>query len=218
MNSRTLPFTLVESDEPSILNVDQLYRQAAPLIDRRTARGLRSPRALIVTVAVLAKRAGSTRVEEVADWAKLRRRELRVLFGAKQPQMPHHTIWSRMLDLAENGGDYLWLVDANQPTLRAERALRFDPAGVTAGWSAPPVDFTTARTVDTGHGCSEARILPASRRLAGRMRLAVCGPGLPVGVPRDGAPDGGGDDGGARRGAACSRHGVGCDRRVDRDP
>jgi hypothetical protein len=72
-----------------------------------------------------------------------------------------------MLGLAEDGGDYLWLVDANQPTLRAERALWFDPAGVTAGWSTPPVDFTTARTVDTGHGCSEARILPASRRLAG---------------------------------------------------
>jgi predicted transposase YbfD/YdcC len=66
----------------------------------------------------------------------------------------------------EAGGDYLWMVKDNQPTLRDEIELLFDPECVCAGWSAPPVDFTTARTVNKGHGRIEERILTTSSLLA----------------------------------------------------
>ena len=100
MNYSTLPFTLVEAAEPYLLDVGALYAQAQTLIDHRKARGRQYPLALIVTVAVLAKLAGYTHVEDIADWAKLRCQELHVLFGTKRARMPHHTTWSRILGRA----------------------------------------------------------------------------------------------------------------------
>lgn len=275
MQYSTLPFTLVGSDEPYLIDVGTLYVQAQTLIDRRKARGLRYPLALIVTVAILAKLAGYSRVEEVADWAKLRAQELHLLFATKRPQMPHHTSWSRILgravdvaelerlaqqfvappitvgeipdrcsievaldgktlrgtiprgqtrgvhllaayvpqrgvvllqvavstkeneivsaplllsqvdltgmlitadamftqrelsiQIVEGGGDYLWIVKDNQPSLRDDIELLFEEECVSAGWSAPPVDFTTARSLDSGHGRIEERVLTVSSMLA----------------------------------------------------
>lgn len=275
MNYSTLPFTLVESDEPYLLDVGALYTQAQLLIDRRKACGRQYSLALIVTVAVLAKRAGYSRVEAIADWAKLRQHELHILFGTKRARMPHHTTWSRILgravdvpalehlvgrlltppalgevpdrcslavaldgktirgtiprgqshgsvhllaaymprrgvvllqvavetkaneivaapgllgqlalsgvlitgdamftqralsiQIVEAGGDYLWMVKDNQPSLRSEIELLFTPEYVSAGWSAPAVDFTTARTIECGHGRIAERLLTASSLLA----------------------------------------------------
>jgi len=274
MQYSTLPFTLVGSDQPYLIDVGQLYMQAERLIDRRKARGRQYALALIVTVAVLAKLAGYSRVEDVADWAKLRAHELHLLFGTKRARMPHHTTWSRILgravdvtelervvqqvlrppvlgevpdrcsiavaldgktlrgtiprgqtrgvhllaaydpqqgvvlfqvavdgkdneisaaptvlrqlnlsgmlitgdamftqralsiQIVEAGGDYLWMVKDNQPTLRDEIELLFEPECVCAGWSAPPVDFTTARMLECGHGRIEERILTTSSLLA----------------------------------------------------
>ena len=42
----------------------------------------------------------------------------------------------------------------------------FEEAFVSAGWSAPPVDFTTARTVECGHGRIEERVRTTSSMLA----------------------------------------------------
>jgi predicted transposase YbfD/YdcC len=274
MQYSTLPFTLVGSNQPHLIDVGSLYAQAQTLIDRRKARGLRYPLALIVTVAVLAKLAGYSRLEDVADWAKLRAHELHLLFATKRAQMPHHTSWSRILgqavdvaelerlaqqmsappqlgelpdrcsievaldgktlrgtiargqtrgvhllaayvpqqgvvllqvavdgkeneivaapvllgqldltgmlitgdamftqralsiQIVEGGGDYLWIVKDNQPTLRDDIELLFEDECVSAGWSAAPVDFREARTVDAGHGRIEERILTASSLLA----------------------------------------------------
>jgi predicted transposase YbfD/YdcC len=274
MQYSSLPFTLVGSDEPYVIDVGALYTAAETLVDRRKARGRQYSLALIVTVAVLAKLAGYSRVEAVADWAKLRCHALHALFGTKRARMPHHTTWSRILGTAldvaaleqvgqqlfcppslgevpdrcsiavaldgktirgtiprgqcrgvhllaayapnqgvvlfqvavdrkeneivaapvvlqqlalrgtlitgdamftqralsiqivEAEGDYLWMVKDNQPTLREEIELLFEPACVSAGWSAPPVDFTTARTVESGHGRIEERILTTSSMLA----------------------------------------------------
>ncbi len=275
MNYSTLPFTLVESTEPYILDVGTLYAQAQSLIDHRKARGRQYSLALIVTVAVLAKLAGYTHVEDIADWAKLRCQELHLLFGTKRARTPHHTTWSRILgravdipaveqlvsrlltpstlgevpercsivaaldgktirgtiprrqshggvhllaayvprrgvvlaqvavdtkeneivvapsvltqvdmpgvlltgdamftqralsiQIVEAGGDYLWMVKDNQPTLRADIELLFAPEYVQAGWSAPAVDFTTAHTIECGHGRIEERTLTASSLLA----------------------------------------------------
>jgi predicted transposase YbfD/YdcC len=275
MQYSTLPFTLVGSDEPYLIDVSTLYTQAQTLVDRRKARGLRYPLALIVTIAVLAKLAGYSRVEDVADWAKLRAQEVHLLFATKRAQMPHHTSWSRILgravdlddlerlvqqllapsttvgeipdrcsievaldgktlrgtipagqtrgvhllaaylpqrgvvlfqvavgakeneivrapllldhldltgmlisgdamftqrelsiQIVEGGGDYLWMVKDNQPSLRDEIELLFEEECVSAGWSAVPVDFSSARSIEKGHGRLEERVLTVSSMLA----------------------------------------------------
>jgi predicted transposase YbfD/YdcC len=275
MNYSTLPFTLASSEEPYLLDVGALYSQAEMLLDQRKARGRQYPLALIITVAVLAKLAGYTRVEAIAEWAKLRQHELHLLFATKRPRMPHHTTWSRILgqavdltaleqlvsrlltpphlgeipercsiavaldgktirgtiprgqshggihllaayvpqrgvvllqiavdtkeneivaaplllghldlngvllsgdamftqrelsiQIVEAGGDYLWMVKGNQPRLRDDIEVLFAPEYVRAGWSAPAVDFTRARTIECGHGRIEERILTASSLLA----------------------------------------------------
>ena len=274
MQYSTLPFTLVTPDQDYLIDVGAIYTQAQGLLDRRKARGRQYPLALIITVAVLAKLAGYSRVEDVADWAKLRQQELHALFATKRIRMPHHTTWSRILGLAvdiaelerfvshllrppssgevaercsiavaldgktirgtiargktqgvhllvayapqqgvvlfqlgvdakaneivaapllleqidltgtlisgdamftqralsiqvvESGGDYLWQVKDNQLTLRGDIELLFEEEFVSAGWSGLPVDFTTAHTVECGHGRIEERVLTASSLLA----------------------------------------------------
>jgi hypothetical protein len=49
--------------------------------------------------------------------------------------------------------------------LRDDIELLFEEEYVSAGWSAPPVDFSTARTVECGHGRIEERVLTASSML-----------------------------------------------------
>jgi predicted transposase YbfD/YdcC len=68
--------------------------------------------------------------------------------------------------IVEAGGDYFWWVKDNQPTLLADLELLFTDEYVRAGWSVPPVDFTTAATIEKGHGRLEQRVLTASSMLA----------------------------------------------------
>lgn len=68
--------------------------------------------------------------------------------------------------IVEAGGDYFWWVKDNQPTLLADLELLFTDEYVCAGWSVPPVDFTTAATLEKGHGRLEQRVLTASSMLA----------------------------------------------------
>lgn len=68
--------------------------------------------------------------------------------------------------IVEAGGDYFWWVKDNQPTLLADLELLFTDEYVCAGWAVPPVDFTTATTIEKGHGRLEQRVLTASSMLA----------------------------------------------------
>jgi predicted transposase YbfD/YdcC len=68
--------------------------------------------------------------------------------------------------IVEAGGDYFWWVKQNQPSLRADLELLFTEEYVCAGWSVPPVDFTTFATIEKGHGRLEQRVLTASSLLA----------------------------------------------------
>ena len=100
MQCTTIPFTLVRADESYILDVDQIFMEAAQLTDGRKPRGCRYSLALLITVAVLAKLAGFVRMEEIADWAKLRADAFQHFFALKWARMPHHATWSRVLGRA----------------------------------------------------------------------------------------------------------------------
>jgi predicted transposase YbfD/YdcC len=67
--------------------------------------------------------------------------------------------------VVEAGGDYFWWVKDKKPTLLSDLELLFAEEYVSAGWSGLPVDFTSAHTVDKGHGRIEVRELRASSLL-----------------------------------------------------
>lgn len=67
--------------------------------------------------------------------------------------------------IVEAGGDYLWLVKDNQPQLLNDIEQLFLPEPNELGTAALPTDFTTARTLEKGHGRIEERILTTSSML-----------------------------------------------------
>jgi predicted transposase YbfD/YdcC len=261
-------------DAPVVFDIGTIYRQFQTLADTRKRRGVRYPLPMLLTIAVLAKLAGSSGARAIADWAALRAEILAELFDLPRPRMPHLTTWTRvfghavileafeqsvaqlsapastaevpargslhvcldgktlrgtiplghtrgvhllaayqaeqgvvmaqvavdakaneivlapqlleLVDLTgvvvsgdamfaqrrlsthivEAGGDYFWWVKDNQPTLLADLELLFSDEYVRAGWSVPPVDFTSAATIEKGHGRLEQRVLTASSLLA----------------------------------------------------
>ena len=62
MQYSTLPFTLVTPDQTYLIDVGAIYSQAQRLLDYRKARAVQHPLALIITLAVLAKQAGYSRL------------------------------------------------------------------------------------------------------------------------------------------------------------
>lgn len=69
--------------------------------------------------------------------------------------------------VVEAGGDYLFLVDANQPTLQADVAQVFAPPPPPApGHGAIVMQEQQAETVDKGHGRLEVREIRVSSELA----------------------------------------------------
>ena len=276
MNSTILPACFqLPTDVPFAFSLQALAVHLQTVPDRRKRRGRRYPLPPLLTLAVVAKLAGHSRLEALADWAKLRAADLARLFGLTRPTMPHHSTWSRILgqavdpvaleqalttffqdpatgdapprgslilvvdgktlrgtiplghtqgvhlvaaylpeqgvvlaqlqvdtkaneivvvptllahldlqgrvvvgdamqtqravsvQIVEAGGDYLWFVKENQPTLLHEIEELFAPPPITAGHAAPVRDFTTARQVDKGHGRLEERVLTASAMLVG---------------------------------------------------
>ncbi len=70
------------------------------------------------------------------------------------------------LQIVQAHGDYLWVVKANQEGLYDEIQTLFEPVVTRPGWSAPPMDFRTAQTVEKGHGRIEKRRITVSSLLA----------------------------------------------------
>src|SRR3712207_381876 len=101
MHSTTIPFAVqLPDDVPFAFSVQALAERLVALTDKRKARGLRYPLAVLLTIAVLAKLSGHSRLEPLADWARLRAAELAHLFGLKRATMPHQSTWSRVLGQA----------------------------------------------------------------------------------------------------------------------
>jgi predicted transposase YbfD/YdcC len=76
-----------------------------------------------------------------------------------------HTQRQLSTQVVEAGGDYFWWVKDNQPRLLSDLELLFAEEYVSAGWSGLDADFTTAQTVDKGHGRIEIREITASSLL-----------------------------------------------------
>jgi predicted transposase YbfD/YdcC len=275
MDSTTIPFTIRLPEEmPFVFSLQALSERLQTLTDKRKARGLRYPLDVLLLVAVLARLAGESRLEPMADWARLRAADLAALLGLPRARMPHQCTWSRVfahavevdeleqvlgqffadqlataevpargsivlavdgktlrgtiptgqsrgvhlvaaylpeqgvvlaqlavdtkeneivavpkllqqLDLTgvvvvgdamqaqrelsiqvvEAKGDYLWFLKENQKTLLADVEQLFARPRFAKGWSDPGTDFTTATTVEKGHGRLEERTIIVSRML-----------------------------------------------------
>lgn len=76
-----------------------------------------------------------------------------------------YTQRSLSTQIVEASGDYLWLVKDNQPELRQDIEELFVPEPNELGTAALPTDFTTARTLEKGHGRIEERVLTTSSML-----------------------------------------------------
>jgi predicted transposase YbfD/YdcC len=66
------------------------------------------------------------------------------------------------IQIVENGGDYLWFVKDNQPTIYADIERLFTPLPALPGTSEEPTDFTTAQQIDAAHGRVEERRITVS--------------------------------------------------------
>ena len=72
------------------------------------------------------------------------------------------------IQIVEAGGDYVWKVKANQPTLEADIAAVFAPdSPAMPGFSNPQKDFRRAQTTTAAHGRIEERTLTTSSLLTG---------------------------------------------------
>lgn len=70
-----------------------------------------------------------------------------------------HTQRELSVEVLSQGGDYLWQVKDNQPSLLADVEQFFQPPQKAAGWPLPPLPSTTARTTGKEHGRLEQRSL-----------------------------------------------------------
>lgn len=106
MDSTTIPFAIqLPTDMPFAFSLQALLDHLQTLTDKRKPRGVRYPLDVLLLVAVLARLAGHSRLEPMADWARLRAGELAALLGLKRATMPHQSTWSRVfgqaVDVAE---------------------------------------------------------------------------------------------------------------------
>lgn len=72
-----------------LFDLDALYRCLQTVPDQRSRQGWRYPLASILMIGVLTKLAGQDSCRAIAEWAKLRTAELRLLFALKHQTMPH---------------------------------------------------------------------------------------------------------------------------------
>lgn len=63
------------------------------------------------------------------------------------------------VDILAKGGDYLWFLKLNQPTLLADVQQFFAPPQRSAGWTLPELPSTVAQTSNKKHGRLETRTL-----------------------------------------------------------
>ncbi len=193
MQSTTCPFVVpLDPTIPCVVDLHALAMHLACVPDRRAKRGVRYPLAVLLTIAVLAKLAGYTTPEAIADWAHLRRHALATIFGLTRPTMPHSDTWRRIFAHAVHPDDLTtalricFTLPSTRGTVpaRGDHVVALDgktlrgtiPTGQTQGVHGLAV-FDPARgvtlaqtTVDTKHNeITHAPALLASLDLRGRV-------------------------------------------------
>lgn len=81
-----------------------------------------------------------------------------------------HTQQDISKQIKEAGGDFIWLVKDNQPTLRSEIAELFVPPTPTVLGNVLPDDFARYQKTNHGHGRRETRKITVSAELKGYAR------------------------------------------------
>ncbi len=101
----TINFAVRIPDQPMVFSADSLYHRLQELEDKRDCRGRLYELAPILFIALLAKLMGQNQLGAVAEWAKLRYKELNELLGLKGGRMPHKTTWGRILGAAVSAAE-----------------------------------------------------------------------------------------------------------------
>ncbi len=63
------------------------------------------------------------------------------------------------VDVLARGGEYIWFLKENQPTMKRDVEQFFNPPRTAAGWYPPLLEKRTAQRVAKGHGRLEKRFL-----------------------------------------------------------
>ncbi len=71
--------------------------------------------------------------------------------------------------IVEAGGNYIWSVKDNQPELRRDIELLFQPEKTVKGFNSATQDFRSAETIEKNHGRLERRTLTVSTELKGYL-------------------------------------------------
>ena len=76
-----------------------------------------------------------------------------------------HTQRQLSAQIVARGGDYIWKAKDNQPQLKEDITVAFEPAPCAPGHSAVSSDMRTASTVGKGHGRLEHRSITVTQEL-----------------------------------------------------
>jgi predicted transposase YbfD/YdcC len=88
----------VENDESSLLNIGELYAVLEQVHDRRQEKGKRYTIGILLIVVILAKLCGENTPYGIAEWAKMRGKELQQLFGYHRQVNPSNKTLQRLTD------------------------------------------------------------------------------------------------------------------------
>lgn len=87
--------------EPLEINPESLYRAFEKVKDERKKKGVRYPLALILTLLLLGKMAGETKIEGIIDWIDLRKQELKKILNWPKV-FPSYNTYIRSLEKCDD--------------------------------------------------------------------------------------------------------------------
>ena len=84
------------SQELVAIDPASLYRAFEKVKDKRGRKGVRYPLALVLTLTMLGKMAGQTKIEGIIDWVNLRKNEIKRLLNWPK-RFPTNDVYTRVL-------------------------------------------------------------------------------------------------------------------------
>ena len=87
----------LDNNDALEFEINGLYAELLNITDRRHARGKRYSLATILTLSVLAKLSGEDTPEGIADWVKLRGKQVCQHLGLRRRSLPHAVTYRRVL-------------------------------------------------------------------------------------------------------------------------